>query len=427
MRVGVLSQWYSPETGSAAVPGVLARSLAERGHQVQVLTGFPNYPTGKLAPGYRQRRRVDEHDGPGVAVRRVALYPSHSPSIGGRFLNYSSFALSASVSGVSVLRDVDAIWVHNSPATVGLPSLLASSRNGPPHLMHIMDLWPDSILFSGLAEGRVYDAMARLLGAWCSVTYRSAAAIACISQGAVDLLAQRGVPKEKLHYIPVWTDESIYFHRPYDHELADDLGLNDKFTLLYAGNLGGAQGLEHLLDVCDRVRDLTELQVLIAGSGTADLQLRRQAETMQLQNVRFLGQWPAEDMGRLLSVSDLNLISLRNSPLSSVTMPSKLPGILASGHAILAWASGEVARVVTESSGGIVVEPGDIAGLEQAVREAYASGKESMAHMGGKGGLYYHRHFSLNKSVDAVEGLLQIVAESSGRRDPSTRKGIFAR
>jgi len=239
-------------------------------------------------------------------------------------------------------------------------------------------------------------------------------------------LAQRGVPETKLHYIPVWTDENIYFPRPYDQELADDLSVTDGFTLLYAGTLGGAQGLEHLLDVCHRVRDLSGLKVLIAGWGTADLQLRRQAETMELKNVRFLGQWPAEDMGRLLSISDLNLVSLSDNPLASVTLPSKLPAIMASGHAVLAWASGEVARIVKESGGGIVVEPENITGLEQAIREAYASGKESMARMGGMGSTYYHRYLSLNKSVDAVENLLQTIAESSGQSDLPTRKRSFA-
>jgi colanic acid biosynthesis glycosyl transferase WcaI len=131
--------------------------------------------------------------------------------------------------------------------------------------------------------------------------------------------------------------------------------------------------------------------------------------------------------GRLLSISDLNLVSLINTPLSSVIMPSKLPAILASGHAVLAWANGEVARIVTESGGGIVVEPEDIAGLEQAIREAYASGKESTARMARMGGMYYHRHLSLNKSVDAVEDLLHLIAESSGRRDRPTSKGSFAR
>ena len=152
LRFGILSQWYDPEPGSAAVPGVLARSLVARGHSVQVVTGFPNYPTGEIMEGYRLARRLDEQADGGVGVRRVALYPSHDGSSWHRFANYGSFALSATASGLGLLRKLDSIWVYNSPATVGLPSWLTSAAGGPPHLMHVLDLWPDSIAFSGMAE-----------------------------------------------------------------------------------------------------------------------------------------------------------------------------------------------------------------------------------------------------------------------------------
>ena len=415
MRIGLLSQWFSPETGAASVPGVLARSLADRGHEVFVVTGFPNYPTGRLAPGYRIRRCIDEPQQAGVRVRRVALYPSHSAASGKRLLSYSSFAVSASLSGVRALRQVDAVWVYNSPATVGLPSILTSAGSGPPHLMHVMDIWPDSILFSGLATGLSYKVMARTLNAWCSLTYRHAAAIAGISRGIVDLLRERGVHDSKLCYIPVWTDESIFRKLPYDVALAEELQVGGRFTVLYAGNLGGAQRLDLLLDVCERVNDLDDFQVLVVGSGTAEARLKAKAESMQLKNVRFLGQWPANMMGRLLSISDINLISLSDSPLARVTMPSKLPGIMASKRAILAWASGDVARIVTESGGGLVAEPGSTDALEEAIRQAYDAGKDSMERMGVSGGTYYHEHLSLRQGVDAVENRLQAIADSSSR------------
>jgi glycosyltransferase involved in cell wall biosynthesis len=412
MRIGVLSQWYAPETGGGSVPGVLARSLAERGHEVQVVTGFPNYPTGQIAPGYQIQRKLDECDGPRVAVRRVALYPNHGQTTVKRFLNYSSFALSAATSGMRKLRNVDAIWVYNSPATVGLPSILASTFRGPPHLMHVMDLWPDSILLSGLVDRPTYEVMARVLESWSELTYRQASAIACTSRGTIDLLVQRGVPENKLHYIPVWTDESVYFPAPYDEELAEQLGVCDRFTLLYAGSLGRAQGLDDFLKVCGRLRDVDELRILIVGSGVLDSQLRKQAEEMKLQNVRFLGQLPAAEMGRLLSISDLNLVSLRKDDLlASIALPSKLPGILASAHAVLAWATGEVARIINDSGAGIVVAPGDAGGLETAVRSAVTSGKASMACLGAKGRSYYQTHLSLESCVDAIENLLRSIAE----------------
>jgi glycosyltransferase involved in cell wall biosynthesis len=419
-----LTQWYRPETGSAAVPGILASSLASRGHEVKVLTGFPNYPTGIVASGYRIRRRLDETDDVGIEIRRVALYPNHGTSPAKRFLNYGSFALSACASGLSHIRDVDAIWVHNSPATVGLPSLLASAVNGPPHLMHVMDIWPDSILFSGLMEGRTYRTISRVLEAWVNLTYKKASAIACISQGALDLLIERGVPKEKLHYIPVWTDESINYPRPYDQQLAGQLGVKDKFTLLYAGNLGNAQGLDGFLNVCERLRDVTDLRVLIAGTGTAASRLQKEAAIKDLQNVRFLGQWPAEDMGRLLSISDLNLVSMNENSLASVTLPSKLPGILASGHAVIGWADGEIARILTKSGAGSVVRPGDEVGLEEAIRSAVSSGRSAMADLGERGCDYYQAEFSLHRCIDGIEHLLQSVADNPMR---TPRKASNAR
>ncbi|HLI01813.1 MAG TPA: glycosyltransferase family 4 protein [Acidimicrobiales bacterium] len=405
MRIGILSQWYPPEPGSASVPGVLARSMASRGHEVVVATGFPNYPLGRIAPGYRMRWRTDERDGD-VLIRRVALYPSHDRSKLRRSLSYASFAASATVSATSLLRTVDAIWVYNSPATVGLPSATASLVGGPPHLMHVMDLWPDSILFSGLATGRTYRAMARILDQWCAWTYRRAGAIACISRGMVDELARRGVPRTKLHYVPVWTDEEQYRPLPPSEQLRRELGVEDAFVLLYAGNLGDTQGLDGLLEVCQRITDLP-VRILLAGSGTAEGRLRADARRRRLPNVNFLGRWPADDMGRLLSVADVALVSLSDDPLTVLTMPSKLPAILAAGRPVLAWASGEVARTVRAGGCGFVADPGDIQQLEAAVRNAYRAGPDGRERLAAASVRHYRAEFSLQTGVEAVEGLLE--------------------
>src|SRR5664279_81046 len=151
MRVGLLTQWFDPEPGPAALPGVLARALVSRGHSVQVVTGFPNYPSGAVAAGYHVRRRSDENLD-GVSVRRVALYPSHDSSTVGRMANYASFGASAVVSGLNALRDVDALWVGNSPITVAWPMWAAKLTMNIPSVVHIMDLWPDTYLISGFAH-----------------------------------------------------------------------------------------------------------------------------------------------------------------------------------------------------------------------------------------------------------------------------------
>lgn len=420
MRIGILSQWYPPEPGSASVPGVLARALAARGHDVVVATGFPNYPLGRLAPGYRMRWRTDERDGE-VLVRRVALYPSHDRSKLRRALNYATFAASATASAMGLLRGVDALWVYNSPATVGLPSAAASMAGGPPHLMHVMDLWPDSILYSGLAGGRSYQAMAAVLDRWCAWTYRRAASVAGISRGIVDELARRGVPRQKLHYVPVWADEDQYRPLPPDDRLRRELGVEGAFVVLYAGNLGDTQGLDGLLDACQRMADLP-LRVLLAGSGTAESRLRADAERRRLPNVTFLGRWPAGDMGRLLSIADVALVSLSDDPLTAMTMPSKLPAILAAGRPVLAWASGEVARTVRSGGCGFVADPGDVAQLEAAVRDAHRAGPDGLGRLGAAARRHYRAEFSLQSGVDAVEGILGDLA--ARRQGAPVRPGL---
>jgi colanic acid biosynthesis glycosyl transferase WcaI len=416
LKIGLLSQWFAPEPGGAVVPTVLARSLAARGHDVRVLTGLPNYPSGRLHPGYRMRPVTNEMGDEGVRIRRVALYPSHDRSGWKRFLNYGSFAASATVGGLGILRDVDAFWVYNSPATVGLPSALASTLWGAPHLLHVMDLWPDSIRLGGMATGRAYRTMESALGHWCRATYRQASAIACISPGALDVLVERGVPRHKLHLVPVWADETVYFPRLPDQDVTRDLGGTRPFTLLYAGNLGRAQGLEVLLDACARLSDLSDFQCLIAGSGMAEGQLRAHADALGLTNVRFIGRWPGEDMGRLVSVAEVGFVSLSDDPLSAITMPSKLAAILASGRAVLACAIGDVADIVTASGAGWTVRPGRVEDLEHAIRRAHAEGRGRLEERGRMARAYYEQHLSLNRGVDAVERILEQMATDRGVR-----------
>jgi glycosyltransferase involved in cell wall biosynthesis len=410
MKIAILSQWYYPEPGGAVVPSVLARSLAQRGHEVQVLTGFPNYPSGRLAPGYQMERRLDERDTNNVNIRRVALYPDHGKSALRRGTNYLSFALSASASGSSLLRKSDVVWVYNSPVTIALPSMLASAVGGPPHLMHVMDLWPESMFLGGFGVGRSQKLISRLIGTWCDITYKSASAIACTSKGIANVLSDRGVPNEKLFHIPVWTDESIYFERPYAKELADFLGVKEKFVVLYAGTLGSAQGLSGLLEVCQRLQDLPHVQVLIAGSGTGERDLRNLASSMKISNIQFLGQWPTEDMGRLISISDVNLVSLKADLLSTITIPSKLVSILASGRPVIAWADGELADIVNESGAGLIAKAGDVNELEHAIRQMCSGGESYIRRFGKMGRIYYDQRLSLETGVDSVERVLSQIA-----------------
>ena len=145
MRVGILTQWYEPEPGPAALPAALARGLARQGHDVTVMTGFPNYPSGDLAPGWRQRWGHTE-DRDGVRVLRSPLYPYHGRSVNGRVLNYASFAASATWTVLRHGRDLDVLWVNYSPISLLLPMAVSRLVHRTPMVCEVADLWPDVLL-----------------------------------------------------------------------------------------------------------------------------------------------------------------------------------------------------------------------------------------------------------------------------------------
>ncbi|GAA2759595.1 glycosyltransferase family 4 protein [Actinopolymorpha rutila] len=407
MRIGVLSQWFDPEPGPASLPGVLARGLADRGHDVQVLTGFPHYPDGHVAAGYRIRRRLDETL-ENVHIRRVALYPSHDSSAVKRTLTYGSFAASALLSGVERLRGMDAVWVGNSPITVAAPMWWIRHRYRIPVLLHVLDLWPDSVAASGfVGDGRA-RAVEGVLGSWCGHMYRSASRIAHISPGVGELLRSRGVPADKLTYIPLWAEEQ--FTRAQVENLRAELGLAENhLVLVYAGTLGRTQGLESLVDACAKVDD-PNFRCLVAGSGVADAELRRRAQEVGAGNVRFLGRVPKDRMPALMATGDIHYVSLRPSPMAAYTMPSKVQAILAAGRAMLVAADGDVAAVARESGAGIPVGAAHAAGVQDGIRRATALGRDNLRVLGERGRDYYHRTFSAETGVARVESALAEIA-----------------
>lgn len=407
MRVGILSQWFDPEPGPASLPGVLARSLVDRGHQVQVVTGFPNYPTGTLHEGYRIRRRLDETVG-GVDVRRVALYPSHGTSSTRRLANYFSFGASASVSGVGAFRDVDAIWVYASPLTVSWP-IWASRVIGVPAVLHALDLWPDTLAVSGFDRGALSSRpAAALLSTWSRLMYQSADIVAYNSPGVGDVLAARGIARDRLAYAPLWTDEEIF--RPGGPDLRVELGIDDAtVVLLYAGTIGAAQGLESLAEACRQVAGRRFL-CLIAGSGPAEAELSDLVRQGGAENIRFLGRVPTARMTGLIATADLCYIGLRPHPQSAITMPSKTQSVLAAARPALVAAQGDVARVITESGAGWAVAPDDVAAIADRIRAACAIGRAGLAELGAQGRAYYDAFFSVRRGVDRIEELLTRVA-----------------
>ncbi|NLI01364.1 MAG: glycosyltransferase family 4 protein [Chthonomonadales bacterium] len=413
MRIGIFSQWYEPEPGPAALPAVLGRALADRGHEVHVLTGFPNYPSGKLAPGYRQALRKREVLG-GVSVTRVPLYLSHDSSALRRVANYSSFAVSAALLGVPPFPPIDALWVNYSPITIGVPMWLQQLIHGTPTVCEVGDLWPDTLSVAGLrGSGSLAEHANGLLSGWCKAMYATSDAVAYISPSVGEILASRGVPRDRLHYIPKPANEAV-FHvggRSLRQELAID---ENALVLVYAGTMGAAQGLDSLIEACGLVDD-PRLVVIMAGSGTHETELRSSAGKLPAGRIRFLGRVPQARVADLLATCDAAFISLADHPSSAMTMPSKTQSTLASGTAILAAANGDLAALVENSRVGITAAPGNSRSIAAALTTLVSMGRPSLAKMGTRARRLYETEFSVSHIASQAEELLGAIAGAPQR------------
>ncbi|MDI9628066.1 MAG: glycosyltransferase family 4 protein [Acidobacteriota bacterium] len=417
MKLGILTQWYDPETGPASLPGVYAREFIKQGHQVKVLTGLPNYPEGKLYPGYEMCWRSHEVRDE-VPVRRVALYPNHSESAVGRILNYTSFGVSATLLAGRPFRDADAIWVYNSPITVALPMLAHSGFGRTPVFLHVQDLWPDSLVESGmLPSGQLSRQVARLVAAIVRFTERRASVIGVISPSVRELILERNpaLDASRIVYVPNPTNEQL-FHSA--ESLRSKLRVSrslDVVEVMYAGAIGEVQGLNTLIDAAELLCHRHDIKITVVGDGISRGRLEQRAVRRRLTNVEFVGRVPQDEIPELIARADIQLVSLAANPFLAYTTPSKIPSLLASGVPIVAQLEGDGADLLRQSGAAQVVRPGHPEDLARAISDVADSGPGRWAEMGRSGRRYYERHLSAQTAATRITDALTTLSAHNSR------------
>lgn len=407
MRIAFISQWFDPEGGSAAIPGSMVRALEARGHRVEVVTGYPNYPTGALQDGYRVRLHQVEQRGR-TTVHRVALYPSHDGSAVRRMLNFLSFMVSASTLGAWFARRSQVALIYSTPATVGLAGVVLRTVFRRPFVLYIQDLWPDTLVATGMVPRRFERPATALLTRFCDLVYRRAGRIAVISPGMKRLLAERGAAEDKVDVIYNWVDEDVF--RPVPVRLDASA-----FTVMYAGNLGEVQGLDVLVRAIASLADLTDLRVVMVGDGVARQALSCLAHDLGVADrITFTGPRPVTEMADLMATADVQVVSLKDLPLFHATMPSKVQAILACGRPVVISAPGDAAELVRASGAGLVAAPGDVAALAQAIRGAHALRGDPLEAMGRAGRDFYLRELSASVGAARMEAALEAAATGRG-------------
>ena len=390
MRILILSQYFDPEPFFKGLP--FATEMMRQGHSVEVLTGYPNYPGGKLFPGYRlklvQREIMD-----GVRVIRVPLYPSHDRGGFRRMANYLSFAIAASILGPRVVSKPDVIYAYHGHAPIGLPAIIIGFIRRAPFILDIQDLWPDSVTSSGmLPQGlkRLFP----LLEIWCRLLYRRASAIAVLSSGFKRTLESRGVPPEKIVVIHNWCDERLLNICPIRAD--EEFSLKGRFNIVIAGNVGTVQGLGIIIEASKILAIASpQVQFVIVGDGVDRPNLERLATSLGLKNILFLPRRPIQEIAGLLHCADALLVHLKDDPLFAVTIPSRVQAYLAVGRPLLCGLRGDGAEMVQQAGAGICFEPENPQALASAVGVLLQQSPVEMARLAENGRTYYKQHLSI--------------------------------
>jgi len=400
MKLLVVTQYFWPENFRI---NDLVTDLVGRGHEVTVLTGQPNYPSGQFFPGYGWRGPRTEHY-QGARIVRVPLV-SRGSARGARLaLNYLSFAVFGALGAWLRLRGkFDAIFVYEvSPITVGIPAIVASRRCNAPILFWVLDLWPESLSAAGGVRSPWILRSVERLVRW---VYRNCARVLVQSRGFIPEIARHGVPDSKILYFPSW-GESLFQPLP-QADVALLPPLPQGFKVLFAGNIGEAQDLPAVLQAAERLRQRTDIQWLIVGDGRMAAWAKEEMQRLGLSQVHFLGRHPLEAMPHFYAAADALLLPLKREPIFALTIPGKLQSYLASAQPILAMLDGEGARIVAESGAGLACPAGDAAGLAAQVLKLAALSEPDRRAMGLKGRTYYEANFDRTRLLDQLETWLE--------------------
>lgn len=400
MKFVILTQYYPPEIGA---PQRRLSELAERmvaaGHDVTVLTAMPNYPTGKILPGYGGLLSQEEREG--VRVIHTIIYPSQKASFLHRLTNYFSFVASSAFFGTFKLQRPDYLLVESPPLFLGFTGYWLSRIKRTRLIFNVSDLWPESAVRLGvLREGSRAYRLSAWLEAFC---YRRAWLISGQSRSILSDIQAR-FPGRPTFHLSNGVDVSKFGSTHYAPEVRASLAGQAECVVLYAGLHGLAQGLDQVLETADHLRGQPAIRFVLVGDGPEKTMLVQEANRRGLDQVAFLAPRPASEIPALLAAADILLVTLKMHLPGAV--PSKLYEAMATGKPVVLVASGEAADIVREHQAGIVVQPGDINGLTEAVRQL-SEQPELRAQLGENGRKaaenYFNRDIIVTRFIHYLE------------------------
>ncbi len=408
MRILYLSQYFPPEVGATQTRAYeMARGLMRAGHWVTMLTEVPNHPEGVIRPEYRRKFWTREpYDG--IDVIRVWVKTSPVKTMGTRLPFYLSYMLNAALAGVVLARGpYDLIYASSPPLFVGGTALALSYLRRIPMVFEVRDLWPEIAVALGELKNPRFIRWATALEERC---YSRARRIVAVTEGFRRRLIDRGFPAEKIAVIPNGANTELFRPRPEEaRSLREELALEGRFLVLYAGLHGVAQGLETVLQAAQLLGDAPEVHLLFVGDGPCKADLQRLTQELKLGNVSMLPAQPREVIPTYLSAADVALVPLRRAETFQDTVPSKMFDAWACGCPVVLGIDGEARRILERAQAGLFVEPESPAALAEAVR-ALSVDRQRCREYGANGRAFVREHYS--RQVQALQ--LTALLESLG-------------
>lgn len=401
MRVLILTQYFWPEE---FIVNDFAIGLQERGHDVSVLTGLPNYPSGSFFQGYGFTGPYRENY-QGIPIYRAPLIPRGNSKGGRLVVNYLSFALSACVRGLFHSRAYDAIFVFEvSPITIGIPARFLRWLTRASLYFWVLDLWPESLSATGAVRSKRALTTVGELTKW---VYRGCDRILIASDAFRDSVCKYGANPSKVAYFPNWA-EACFTRISVPSDTPECSLMPRGFRIMFAGNVGISQDFGTILSAAEATAQRNpDVQWVIVGDGRNRDWVAEEIERRGLGNVHLLGRHPKSNMPVFFSLADVMLVSLKREPIFELTVPAKVQAYLACGKPILASLKGEGARIIEESGAGIAVSPEGPEGLANAACRLAEMDHDELTEMGDRARRYYEQHFDVELLMSRFESWMK--------------------
>ncbi len=393
MKILIFSQHFNPE--NFRVNDVAKALCLYHQYQVSVVTGKPNYPSGKLFPGYKFLKIKDNWSG--IEVNRVPIWLRRDGGIFNLSLNYLTYIVSATF--YSCLRlsklNPDVVFCYaTSPLLQAIPAILYSKIFKKKFIINVQDLWPESLSATGKINNRFIIYIVDKFVKWI---YENSDLILAQSNAFIERIG-RYTNVDKVKYWPNSVDDIFLYPSSKDSNLPSSLIEENIFKVMFAGNIGSAQSVDTIFKVALNLKPYSQIKFFIVGDGSSKLYLENMVHKFALNNIVMLGQFPIAEMPSLLNRADVLLITLANKDIFSLTIPNKLQAYMAIGKPILGAINGEASKLILQSQSGICVPADDSLGLSKGVLEMYQLPKENLDQMGRNGQNYFRKNF-LHKNL----------------------------